>query len=219
MRSSIGVKHGMAAQKRNKAQREADLAAMAVLVVKGATEREIANQFGLSPATAHRDVEEIEQRWRDRAYDLVQRWKGRMMAVHDRVAREAWEEWERSKRDAEKLVEITELVEPGTVDETGALIDPTRPRTSVMETVRRTETRMGRTGDPRYLAAIESALSEQAKLIGAHAAQKHEHGGEDGGPIRYLHEHRHYDLSRFSADELDELDRLAEKYEAGQGVG
>lgn len=172
----------MARPKRSKAQREEDLAEIAVMLSKGATEREIAKHFDISPSTAHRDVEEVEARWRDRAAATIDAHKARLIATHERVAREAWDEWDRSKQDGQKMVETTELIEVPIEDEDG-LAKTTTAQARILETVKRVMTTEGQTGDPRYLQVIEAALAEQAKLIGANAPAKHELGGIGGGAI------------------------------------
>lgn len=161
----------MAEVKRTKEQREADLERMSVLVVQGATVREVAAAFGLSVSVAHRDIKEIERRWQKRAADRIDAWKGRIMAAHERVIAEAWREWERSKLDAESEVETTELPPRPKADGLAAT-DTAYP--DVLVLTRRVKTREGRLGDPRYLGQIETALAEQAKVIGLHAPVKAE---------------------------------------------
>jgi hypothetical protein len=173
----------VAANKRSKAERESDLAAMATLLAKGATQRQLAEQFDLALGTVSYDVKEIEKRWREHAAEAVDLWKGRLVASHDQVILESWQEWERSKADGEKVVEVTELMDsPDEGDGFGLATAGTAPE-RLLEVTRRTVTIMGRTGDPRYLNTIETALAEKAKIIGAHAADKIEHAGKDGAPL------------------------------------
>lgn len=177
----------MAAPKRSKAQREHDLAEMADLLLRGLSQRDLAHHFDLSPGTISYDVKEVERRWRDRAVDAIETWKGRLLAGHERVIREAWREWGRSQSDAERIVETTELVKPGTTTKTAAEeaddgIKADEP-VQVLEVTRRVLTTEGQTGDPRYLTVIEGALTEQARLLGANAPERKEHTGADGAPL------------------------------------
>lgn len=175
----------MAAAKRSKAEREHDLAVMAELLAQGATQRELAERFELSPGTIVRDVREIETRWRDRAHEAVESWKGRLLAGHAQVIRSAWFEFERSKSDAQKMVETTEMVKPTTPpapnphDLAGG-IDPPFVEPQVLEVTRRVTTVEGQTGDPRYLVVIEGALTEQARLLGANSPERKELSGPNG---------------------------------------
>lgn len=203
----------MAKAKRTKAQREEDLAEVAVLLSKGATEREIALHFDISPSTAHRDVEEVEERWQERAAAAIDAHKARLIATHERVAREAWDEWDRSKQDGQKLVETTELIEVPVEDEDG-LAKTTTAQARILETVKRVMTTEGQTGDPRYLQVIESALAEQAKLIGANAPVRRELTGKGGSPLTI---ERTLNLTALSDQELALLDELVDKAVADGG--
>ncbi len=174
----------MAAPKRSKAQRESDLAEMAGLLARGATLRALCERFELSLGTVQRDVATIEKRWADRAQDEIAHWKGRLLAGHDATIEEAWIEWERSKVEATKIVEVTELTEEhgDTVDADAiATGEPVRPK--VMVLTQRTVTTEAQTGDPRYQSVIIAARAEQAKILGAHAPAKLMHSGPDGGPL------------------------------------
>lgn len=146
----------MAARKRLKSEREAQLLEMADLASRGATERELAERFQLSRSTVHRDLKTIEKRWQARAAETVALWKGRLLARHDQVIRDAWAEFDRSKNSAIKTTDVVLQSDQGT-DQTG---EPT--------VVRRIVTSSARCGDPHYLAVVVAALAEQARIIGAY---------------------------------------------------
>ena len=75
----------MAAPKRSKAQREADLADMARLMTEGATERDLADRFGLSTGTISRDMKTVTQRWKDAAALSIDEWKAKLLAGRCRI--------------------------------------------------------------------------------------------------------------------------------------
>lgn len=157
---------------------------MATMVAKGATQREIAETFGLSQPTVNRDVALIRRRWQKEAVAKIDHWKGILLAGHTEVIREAWSEFERSKADAQSIVEVTELMEAlSTPAEQAAIAKGESVQPRLMELTKRSVSTEGQTGDPRYLTVIINAQAEQAKILGAHAPAKLQHAGVDGGPM------------------------------------
>lgn len=157
---------------------------MAELLLKGATQRELAERFHLSPGTISRDVATVEHRWQQDALKSIDVWKGRLLATHEKVKAEAWNEFERSKADTQTIVEITELIEePSVPGEQNTVMSDQAIRPKIMELTKRQVTSEGQTGDPRYLTVIINAQAEQAKILGAHAPAKLQHAGPDGGPL------------------------------------
>lgn len=79
-----------------------------------------------------------------------------------------------------------------------------------------------------WLAKIEKAANDgtwQAAAWKLERRYPHEYGrtvaenqitGKNGGPIRHQHNHRHFDLSRFTPQEVAQLDELAAKYDGGE---
>lgn len=202
----------MAAPKRSKAQREEDLARMAEMLAKGVTERDLAAEFQLSPSTVHRDVATIEERWRSHALQQADLHKGRILAGHDQVIKEAWSEFDRSKGDAEKMVEVTEMLKDQPAKPDGDVLAAESPYPLVLEVTRRTLTVEGQTGDPRYLTVIENALEAKAKLLGVNAPERHQVTGKDGGPVRLDVR----DLSSLTDTELALLETVATKIESSK---
>ena len=157
---------------------------MATLLVEGATERQLAERFDLSQPVIHRDVVEIEKRWRKEATQTIDTWKARILAGHQHTIAEASTEWHRSKEEAQKIVEVTELREEANVTTGDELAMDDQPTpTRLLELTQRTVTTEGRTGDPRYLTVITNARAEQAKIVGAYAPVKGEVGGLGGTPL------------------------------------
>ena len=175
----------MAAPKRSTAEREADLVEMARMLAEGATERELADRFDLAVSTVHRDVVEIEKRWRETAAKTIDTWKAKLLAGHEHTVAEAYREWHRSKEDAQKIVELTELVEDPAVidDDDRAIANDEAVRPKVMSLTERTVTTEASIGDPRLLTVVTNARAEQAKIVGAYAPVKQEMGGRDGAAI------------------------------------
>lgn len=84
------------------AKREGRLTEVARLLRQGRTEREIADELGVSNTQIHRDKEIIEARWQAAAREDTEAWKARMLARLDYVYGEAMAAWEKSKQKRTK---------------------------------------------------------------------------------------------------------------------
>ena len=87
------------------------LARVAELLCKGLSKNRISRELKVSNATVCRDVEFLEEEWRQRFARDIEVHKARMLMELAYVRSQAWAEWERSKRDAETVVEKMEKEE------------------------------------------------------------------------------------------------------------
>ena len=139
----------MSARKRTKPQRERDLVTIGALILQGKTLREIAESlarecgYSLSVQAVHRDVQTLYARWREAAGEAIETFKARELARLDLVEREAWAEWHKSKQPSMKLVTVESEKDA-------------RKQTTVEQ----------KTGDPRYLSAVQSAIEQRCRIVG-----------------------------------------------------
>lgn len=140
----------MPGKARSKAQRLKDRETIARLRLRARTLAQIVTETGLSKATVCRELNIIEAEWRESAQEAIDRVKAREMQKLDHLEQEAFEQWERSKADAEKRV-----VEKGGRD----------GRKSKIE-------RQGQCGDPRYLNVLLGIHERRAKILGSDAPTK-----------------------------------------------
>lgn len=153
----------MAAPKRTKGQRAADMAEMVRLVRRGHTQRDIAARLGIAASQVNYDWKQVLAELNaDREKDV-----GKILAEYREIKAEAWAEWERSKKDREK--ELTEAQSDGKGKRTKA-----------------TKSREGRLAEAEYLKVIQKCLEAERKLEGLDPAEKHEHSGPGGSPIQVV---------------------------------
>jgi hypothetical protein len=95
----------MAAPKRTRLEREAQLLEIEQRHKRGESVRDIAAHLCPHFTTIQRDLQTIAQRYRDEL--LVERTVGvnRMIATLRDVRKEAWEAWEKSKKNRERQVQ------------------------------------------------------------------------------------------------------------------
>jgi len=142
----------LAAPKRSKAQREADLARIAHLYLSGSNQYEIAKELGLSRQQITYDLQDLYGRWAESARSDIDKLKAEQLAKIDRLEREYWDAWRRSVGTHEKS--ITER--------------------------KRGETQMDRAqivkeelaGDPRFLTGVGWCIEQRCKILGLNAPQK-----------------------------------------------
>jgi hypothetical protein len=142
----------MAANTRTEAQREADLEKIALLLLKGKTQREIAQAIGISRELVKYDVAELRSRWKDSALHNFDESKQLELEKANLVEREAWKGWELSLRDAEKR----------TVERAGTEDGPVRTRVE----------QQGQCGNPRFLETALRCVERRCKILGLDAPTK-----------------------------------------------
>lgn len=149
------------------------------------TVRSIARYVNSSPATVTRDLHVIRQEWKAAMVQQFAEARADEIARLDRIEREAWAEWERSKtvRERSKTSKRSKAAagkgrQPADAESTAEL------------------TRENLLGDARYLERIGWCIDRRIKLLGLDAPERHEHSGPAGRPIEIR------TADQFSDDEL-----------------
>jgi hypothetical protein len=142
--------------KRTKSEVLRDRELIAKLRLRNRTLNGIVQDTGLSLATVKREIQAIEADWRASANEAVAEIKARELRKLDQIEAEAWAEWERSKLDWFKRMQLD-----------GSGTSESGPKHETKE-----ETG-GRIGEPRFLAIIVSVQERRAKLLGADKPAKH----------------------------------------------
>ncbi|NIN36653.1 MAG: hypothetical protein GTO60_16780 [Gammaproteobacteria bacterium] len=153
----------MAAPKRTKLQKEADLPIIAKLYLAGNLQSEIAahisaiRDYTLTQQQISKDIAFIRRQWVKETTMALDEAKALELIKIDKAEREYWEAWEASKKPRKRTSKR------GSDDVTMALEE--------------------RTGDPRYLAGVMSCIQQRCKLLGIEAPQRTEHTGKDGDDL------------------------------------
>lgn len=147
-------------EKRSKLQIDADRARIAEFLLRGYSQKQIAQDLELTEVMVSRDVAAIEQRWKNSPLIDFNEAKRRELARLDMVERMAFEAWEASKED-----------EKTTVQSGG---EGRGQAVSI--------TKKSRTGSEAYLRVIIQCVEQRCKILGLHK-EVLEHTGKDGQPI------------------------------------
>lgn len=119
------------------------------------TPAEIAEQLGVSRSTVSKDLNVIREEWRRQLASSVEERLGDEIARLDAIEREAWEQWDRSKLDAESV----------TTGDSGEC-----------RTVKK------QSGNPAYLDLIRKTIETRAKLTGL--IHRQDQPGADATPYK-----------------------------------
>jgi hypothetical protein len=158
----------MASNKRNKQQREKDLAYISELYLQGYSYRAMAEQlnlhnsglYTLSHQQVSLDVRELLKRWHDRQEELTDRYIVRELEKLDKVEHEYWLAWERSKQEKTKrtIKDRKQAPKPGSEDRKAvAVVGGMQERTVTKEQL---------LGDATYLQGVERCIEKRCKLLG-----------------------------------------------------
>jgi len=138
--------------------------------LSGTVQAAIAEQLGVNQSTISRDLKALQKAWLASALIDLNDAKARELAKVDRLEREYWTAWERSREDAE------------TVKQRGKSADGTGIKPESIE-----KTTKGQAGDPRFLAGIQWCIERRCKIIGVDAPTKQELTGAGGGPLEVVY--------------------------------
>lgn len=119
------------------------------------TYRQIATVLGCSHTTVQDDINFLLREWREDRKRFIDEANVLILQELSEVKREAWDGFERSKQDAQEIIE-----EKGTTDK-GKF---ERSRSCLK----------GQSGDPDWLGVILKATDKEAKLLGLDAPTKFE---------------------------------------------
>jgi hypothetical protein len=128
---------------------------VADLYRRGVPQHEIAERFGVCQQAISRDLAKIRAAWLKSAIRDFDAAKAEELAKIDHIEAVAWKAWDRSTQDAEtRHAEKTE----GRVNKDGAALP---------DLTKKSRTRKGQAGDPRFLERIAWCVETRLKIIGA----------------------------------------------------
>ena len=128
---------------------------IADLYLQGWPQVDIAREIRRSPATVSRDIKALQKDWLNSALVDFNEAKARELAKVDRLEREYWDAWERSKQDAEVITTK------------GKGKHKNKP-----EQLERTHKREGQVGDSRFLSGIQWCIEQRCKILGLEAPKR-----------------------------------------------
>lgn len=142
--------------KRTKFQREHDLAEIADMYLKGFTQLEISRKLrtNISRPQVTADIKKIRQRWLTSQVMDFNEAMNKALDHCDKVEKEAWGEWERSK--VKRTVKYSEKRTGETVAE--GIIIGEKTKISAREEEQ--------CGDPRYLVVINQCRRDRMEILG-----------------------------------------------------
>jgi hypothetical protein len=137
----------MAANKRNKWQRERDLELISRECLRGKTQEELARLCGVSQAQIHYDLKVLHKRWLESSQINMAEAKAKELAKIDALEKTYAEAWERSLKEKE-----TKTAEKTTAGQSG--------RTRALSRQEQ------RDGNPAFLAGIQWCIEQRCKILG-----------------------------------------------------
>jgi hypothetical protein len=137
----------MAANKRTKWERERDLERISREYLRGKTQQEMAQLFGVSQAQISYDLKVLHKRWLDASLLNMAQAKARELAKIDALERTYAEAWESSLKDKE-----TKTAEKTTAGPSG--------RTRALSRQEQ------RDGNPAFLAGIQWCIEQRCRILG-----------------------------------------------------
>lgn len=154
----------MAANKRNRLQREQDKKTIVKLLIEGCSQQQIGERLGLSRQQIGHDLKVIQREWKEEtAFDLDS-FKALQLAKLDHLERRSWESFEKSKKRFHQVIVKGKATK--NKQESGGG-DPD-------EMIVKTETR---NGDPQFLEKILSCIDKRCKILGLYSPDKIEGSG------------------------------------------
>ena len=141
--------------RRNRMQREKDLAAIADRYCRGERQADIAADLGVTQQQVSYDLKELQRRWQTSALANVDAARGRELSKIDNLEREYWAAWLRSCEDAETITQRSRETADG-------------PRKEA------TKATKDQVGDPRFLQGVQWCIERRCKLLGIDAPEKRE---------------------------------------------
>lgn len=177
--------------------KEQRLAIVAKLISRGYNYRymreELIRQLNLesySLSTLKKDIDTLVEEWRKERVDEADKSLQLELQRCDTVETEAWDAWERSKREKTRTRAQRNGVKVGNADISMARVSQTKE----------TEQQVG---DPRFLDVVYKQQVERRKLLGMYAPEKKELTGKNGSDL--------IPAKRLTKEEAQELMQNLEK--------
>ena len=143
----------MARTKRNKRQRERDLAQVSEWYCQGWYQHEMAAQLNLSQQQISYDLKEVRKRWLDASNDAVETVVMETLAKYDLMERELWESWHLSREDSEAKTMV--MLPGGDGDEKSATVSRITGHTQT-----------NKPGNPQFIQLIQGVCDRRLALLG-----------------------------------------------------
>lgn len=134
---------------------------VADLYLAGATQAAIADQVEVSRQQVGGYLKTLQARWQVSATEAISVRKARELAKIDRLEREHWDAWERSRQNAQTKVVRTRSITLKVKDAAGQPLPADETETTL--------TTIGQVGDPRFLQGVESCIELRLKITGGFA--------------------------------------------------
>jgi hypothetical protein len=150
----------MAAPKRTKAQREADLAETARMYCSGYRQADIATVLDVSQAQISLDLKAIFADWRKQRDGEITQWTNEELAKINALELEYWEAWRRSCADRKRVVKEQRKGPPATKGGTAT------------QTSRAAVTEESMLGNPAFLGGVQWCIERRCKILGIDAPTK-----------------------------------------------
>jgi len=126
--------------------------------LRGVTQWDIAIELGVNQSTISRDLQALQKEWLASSLANLTQAKALELAKVDRLEREYWDAWERSKRTSENS--ITERID-GDIAKIKVLL-----------------AKESQVGDPRFLAGVEKCINKRCEILGLDAPKRVEPIGD-----------------------------------------
>lgn len=145
-----------------KLKREHALTRVSELYLRGWIQADIAKDIGISAKTVSKLLEEVRKRWLVNQVNNFEQRKAMELERIDKVEREYWDAWIRSKDGQRKIIKTT--------------LKRTTMRGDSSEDTDGEEF-IDTPGDPRFLDGIQKCITLRAKILGLEEATRIEHSG------------------------------------------
>jgi len=151
---------------------------------QGLTQLEIGEKVKVDRSVVSRDLKALEKEWIEAAVDEIAQYKAKEIIKINNMEREAYEAWEKSKREKE-----TKSKKQSGTTEGG--------RTEVAI---KTESNFG---DTKYFQVVQWCIDKRCKLLGLDSPKRLEHTGKNGEPIQHEHKSVSDLIEHFQSEEND----------------
>ena len=166
-----------------KAEKEARLATVSRMYLRGRYQHEIAAATGVTQQQISYDLKTLMDRWKESGIRDLDAYKNEQLQKIDELERESWEEWYRSKNEREISVTEKFTSEPGVVAADGQVVRDTGAKNKPEMKTRAQLRREGQTGNTSYTATIQWCIEQRCKILGLEAPRRTELSGPDGAPV------------------------------------
>lgn len=145
-----------------KFRREETLLQVSELYLKGWILADISKKIGISINTTSKLLGEVKKRWLVNQVNNFELRKSIELERIDKVEREYWEAWERSKRGQKKKISVR--------------LNRTTMRGDSSEDTE-SEEFLDTPGDPRFLEGVQKCIAMRTRILGLEESTKIEHSG------------------------------------------